>query len=264
MPERRPAAPGVARVAGVAGRRRRPPRGRRFLKIATVALVMAAAVGLVETPRAPATPPVPSLRGIDVSHWQGAVDWRAVAGAGYRFAFVKATEGRSRVDPAFARNRREATAAGLAVGAYHFARPDRSPGDALAEANAFLRVAEPSAGGLVPVLDLEASGSLGPDRLQAWVRTWLDRVRSATGVRPAIYAGPTFWRVHMANTTDFVSYPLMLADHVTPPTVPANGWSGLGWTIWQWSICGRVPGVSSDCVDLDALRADRMKLVTMP
>jgi GH25 family lysozyme M1 (1,4-beta-N-acetylmuramidase) len=150
------------------------------------------------------------------------------------------------------------------VGAYHFARPDDSPGDALAEANGFLRVAAPVAGDLVPVLDLEVAGSLGPERLRAWVRTWLDRVRSVTGVRPAIYAGPTFWQAHMADTADLASYPLMLADRVPPPTVPAGGWSGLGWTIWQWSICGEVPGISSDCVDLDALRSDRMKLVTMP
>jgi GH25 family lysozyme M1 (1,4-beta-N-acetylmuramidase) len=226
--------------------------------------VAVAAAALVDTPHEPPMPPVPSQPGIDVSHWQGSVDWRAVAAAGYRFAFVKATEGRSREDPTFARNRRQATAAGLAVGAYHFARPDASAGDAVAEANEFLRVARPAAGELVPVLDLEVAGPLGPGSLQAWVRTWLDRVRSATGVRPAIYAGPTFWRVHMADTTDFASYPLMLADQAAPPSVPAHGWSGLGWTVWQWSVCGRVPGVSSHCVDLDALRSDRVRLVTMP
>jgi lysozyme len=198
-----------------------------------------------------------------VSHYQGTIEWSAVAAKGYRFVYVKATEGRSHVDPAFARNARGARAAGLVVGAYHFARPDDSPGDAVAEANAFLRAARPRAGDLVPLLDLESAGTLDPRALRDWTRTWLERVRAATGVRPAIYVGSTFWRVRMGDSTDFASYPLMWAAVHPGGVLPAEGWSTFGWTAWQWSACGTIPGIRS-CVDLDVLRRDRWSRVRIP
>jgi GH25 family lysozyme M1 (1,4-beta-N-acetylmuramidase) len=76
----------------------------------------------------------PTTPGIDVSHWQGEIDWRKVAGAGKRFVFLKATDGHDFLDPTFFRNRTGARSNGLRVGAYHFARPDPSKGDAVEEA----------------------------------------------------------------------------------------------------------------------------------
>jgi lysozyme len=167
------------------------------------------------------------------------------------------------VDPTYAKNARAAAAAGLTVGAYHFARPDRSPGDATAEADAFLDVARPGPGRLVPLLDLEHSGGLAPPALRAWARTWLERVRAATGVRPAIYASSRFWRVHMGGTTDFVSYPLMWIPQTPGAAAPAGGWQPMGWSILQWSLCGHVTGIAG-CVDLDAMRMDRVRLLRIP
>ena len=74
--------------------------------------------------KAPAPPPN-SLPGIDVSHHQDTIDWAQVAGSGIRFAIAKATEGTGYIDPLFSTNRADAMAAGIAFGAYHFARPDR-------------------------------------------------------------------------------------------------------------------------------------------
>lgn len=60
------------------------------------------------------------VRGVDVSSYQGKIDWNVIASQGISFAFVKATEGSSLVDPCFASNYGNAAAAGLQVGAYHF------------------------------------------------------------------------------------------------------------------------------------------------
>jgi lysozyme len=242
-----------------------PSRHRRPAPVgiglaATAVLAATIAVTFVPPPGPRAGPPARTVPGIDVSHYQGPIQWRRVRADGYRFAYVKATEGRGLVDHTYAGNARAAAAAGLTVGAYHYARPDRRPGDAIAEADFFLRVARPRAGQLVPLLDLEHSGGLGPPALRTWVRTWLDRVRAAVGARPAIYASSRFWHVQMGGTTDFVSYPLMWTTRTPGRIAPARGWAPMGWSIVQWSLCGHVTGIGG-CVDLDAMRVDRVRLL---
>src|SRR6185437_3367405 len=104
-------------------------------------------------------------KGIDVSTWNGAIDWTKVAHAGYRFAFGKATEGTAYNDKTYTTNRNGSEAAGLVFGAYHFARPAGknlagATASAIRQANHFLAVAGPQPGELPPVLDLEATGNL--------------------------------------------------------------------------------------------------------
>ena len=143
--------------------------------------------------------------GIDVSHWQGVIDWTKVHGAGKRFAYIKASDGTSFVDDRYAANRAGAKAAGLYVGAYHFARPDAAAGDALAEADHFVeRGLAP--GELLPVLDLEQAGGLSVDALQAWVKAFLGRVAERTGVRAIIYVSPSFWTTRLGDTTWFADH----------------------------------------------------------
>ena len=73
------------------------------------------------------------LPGLDVSSWQGNVDWVTVAANGARFAYVKATEGTSYVNPYFTQQYGGAYGVGLVRGAYHFGLPDRSTGAAQAQ-----------------------------------------------------------------------------------------------------------------------------------
>ena len=203
----------------------------------------------------PTPPPPPAfLDGIDVSYHQGAIDWARVAGAGKAFAFVRATAGTLTSDVAYARNRADARAAGVAVGSYHFGNPDSAANDALNEARWFVQNATVGSGDLVPVLDLEVSNGLSAAALTTWARTWLTEVESATGVRPLIYTTPNFWSSSMANTDWFAAngYHVWVAHWTTAaqPTVPAGNWGGHGWTFWQHSSTGSVPGVSGP-VDLD-------------
>ena len=206
------------------------------------------------TPTPTPTPSPAYLAGIDVSYHQGTIDWGRVATAGKAFAFVRASAGTLTSDVAYETNRAGAHAAGIAVGAYHFGNPDSGPNDALNEARWFMQNAMVESGDLVPVLDLEVSNGLGATALTTWARTWLTEVESATGVRPLIYTTPNFWSSSMANTDWFAQngYRVWIAHwtSASQPTIPAGNWGGHGWTFWQHSSTGSVPGVGGP-VDLD-------------
>lgn len=211
--------------------------------------------------------PPDSLPGIDVSHWQNTIDWTQVAASGVRFAFVKATDGRSYVDPMYEANRAGAAAAGVTIGAYHYARPDRSANDAIAEADHFVDVAAPAPGDLLPVLDLEVAGGLSTEEITAWTLAWLNEVTLRTGVKPIVYTSPNGWINRTADTTAIADagYTVLWVAHwnVATPTVPANNWQGYGWTFWQYSNCGSVPGIQG-CVDLDWFNGLTFDSVTVP
>ncbi len=203
----------------------------------------------------PPTPPPAYVDGIDVSYHQGWINWPQVANAGKRFAFVRASAGTLTADTAYWTNRSGARAAGIAVGSYHFANPDLAFNDAGNEAAWFLRNAAIASGDLLPVLDLETANGLDPASLTTWAQTWLSQVSAATGVRPIIYTTPKFWSTHMANTDWFArnGYSVLWIAHWTgasQPSVPASGWGGTGWSFWQHSSTGTVPGISGP-VDLD-------------
>ena len=213
-----------------------------------------AATGLFQPSTAPPPTPAVYIEGIDVSHYQGTIDWAQVPGAGKQFVIMQATVGETYVDPTYAANAAGARAAGLRVTAYHFAFPLTLPDDAILQADWFVENAALLPGDLVPALDLEKTGGLSTGELQAWVSAWLGEVYARLGVRPMIYTSPTFWANSMGNTTMFADQGIAVLwvahwDTVTP-TAPANNWGGQGWTFWQYSDCGRVAGITG-CVDLD-------------
>lgn len=230
------------------------PRG------ALASLVAIALVGaLVPALEGPARAQTYTL-GVDVSHHQNAIDWNRVAESGHVFAFHKATEGATFTDDMYATNRAQADAAGIPFGAYHFARPQgdsiaAAQTDAVSEASHFLNVAQPAPGDLIPVLDMEATGGLGPTRLIAWTQAWLDAIVAALDdVRPLIYTSPNFWKTNLNDTTTFAEqgFPLWIAHYTSAaaPTVPAANWNGSSWSFWQWTSCATVPGISG-CADED-------------
>jgi lysozyme len=231
-----------------------------------------AATGLFATSApavAPDTAPAALSEGIDVSHWQGSVDWDRVRAAGKRFVFLKSSESTDYVDPTYASNRAEARAAGLLVGAYHFAQPGTQSGDAVAEADHFLATARPASGDLLPVLDLEVTNGLSPAQLQTWSRAFLERIYQKTGLRAIIYVSPAFWRTSMGDTTWFADngYKVLWIAHWTTtassPSVPGSSWGGEGWTFWQYSSTGTVPGISGR-VDLNRYNGTDFRPVLVP
>jgi len=195
-----------------------------------------------------------TLEGIDVSHWQGTIDWTKVAAAGKKFAIIKATESTNYIDPMYATNHAGAKAAGMWTGSYHFAQPSTNANDAVLEADYFAAHINLGAGDLIPALDLEVSGGLSVTALKAWVMSFMNEVTARVGTRPMIYTSPSFWSTYMGNTTALADagYTTLWIAHwgVTSPTVPANNWGGHGWTFWQYTSSGTVSGITGR-VDLD-------------
>lgn len=204
------------------------------------------------------------IEGIDVSKWQGVIDWARVRAAGKHYAIAKATEGIGYEDPSYDRNKAGARANGLAVGAYHFARPGTG-NNPVREADWFIATAGYERGMLIPALDLEVSGGLGATALTSWVKAWLGRVYERLGVRAMIYTSPSFWRNNMNDSRWFADngYGILWVAHwnVASPSVPASNWGGRSWTFWQYSSQGRVPGIEGD-VDLNRYRYPTFNAVT--
>jgi lysozyme len=196
------------------------------------------------------------LIGIDVSHFQGEVDWQAVAGAGVRFAFIKATEGTADIDPRFQQNWQDARAAGVLRGAYHFLRPNL---DARQQAAHFLSVVRLDDDSLPPALDVEVTDGVDPAALRACIATWLAMVEGALGCKPVVYTDPSFWRPNVA--ADLSAYPLWLACYADQPDLPP-GWQR--WTFWQHADSGSIPGIVGP-VDLDycQLSYDQLRAMRM-
>lgn len=233
-------------------------RGRLVLlgAVAALSLAVTGASGAASSTRA---------KGIDVSNWNGSINWARVAHAGYRFAFGKATEGTAFVDGTYATNRNGSENAGLAFGAYHFARPAGkndaiATASAIAQADYFLSVADPQPGELPPVLDLEKTGNLNTERLVTWTQAWVDEVVARLGVQPLIYSSPAFWQSYLGNTPAIAASGAGLwIAHWTKssaPSVPAGNWNGAGWTFWQWTDCLSVPGIAH-CTDGDRMNGSR-------
>ena len=204
--------------------------------------------------------------GIDISHWQDTIDWVQVAAAGKRYAFMKASEGHRYVDPTYVYNRAQANLNGLKIGAYHFAKPGADPGDAILEADHFIATAAWAEGDLLPVLDLEGTGGLSPAQLRAWTAAFLDRVYIRTGVRAMIYTSPKFWQNKLGDTQQFAlaGHHLWVAHWTQAPLplVPAIEWAGNGWSFWQITSDGSVPGIVGR-VDLDRFRFNDFDRVTI-
>lgn len=179
-----------------------------------------------------------NARGIDVSVYQGDIDWPQVVAGGIEFAFAKASEGTTSVDKKFAANWAGMEQAGLPRGAYHFFRT--SSGGA-AQAQHFIDVVGNAPGELPPVCDVE-TGSPQLSEVQAW----LDTVEQHYNVRPMVYASLSFASDKLSSLG---AYPLWVAEYNShqAPDVP-RGWTD--WTFWQHSDRGSVPGING-AVDLD-------------
>lgn len=173
------------------------------------------------------------LHGIDVSNWQGSVDWGAHARAGVAFAFAKATEGGDWTDKWFARNWDGMRENWVVCGAYHFARPK---GDPVTQARHFLRTIR-AAGGLrrgdLVALDLETTDGLRPEEVARYGRRWCRYVERHAGVRPFVYTYQSF--AGAGNCAGLAEYPLWIASPHRPRGEPVVPPPWRGWTVHQYA-----------------------------
>lgn len=196
-----------------------------------------------------------TINGIDVSHYQGTVDWVKVKAAGIAFAYAKATDGNTYTDPQFKTNWQGMQAAGILRGAYHFYETNDDP---VTQANNFISaVGSLNINDLPPVVDIEIfKGAYGSNSVTANLQIWLDTVEKALGHTPMIYTNPTFW--NQTVNADFSKYPLWIAEYdVNQPKIP-DGWKQ--WSFWQSSQSGSVAGVTGK-VDTDFFSGTMNELI---
>ena len=202
------------------------------------------------------------LNGIDVSRWQGDIDFVAVRESGMQFVFIKATEGSTYVDPRFAENWKKANAAGLHVGVYHYFRASSSvPADQKDNIGKTLHSVAFDPAVHVLAIDIETARNTAATPSQMADNAFellqlLEEDGVLGGQLPLIYCDNNTWRYYLdAQRHDFSRYGLWIANwNVDAPTLP-DTWqqAGKDWCVWQYSSKGRVAGIEGD-VDLDQSR----------
>ncbi|TJY67430.1 lysozyme M1 [Arthrobacter sp. CAU 1506] len=199
--------------------------------------------------------PQPSgIQGIDVSSHQGTVNWKTEWNYGARFAYVKATEATTYLNPYFGQQYGGSYNQGMIRGAYHFAIPSVSSGKA--QADYMLRNGGAwSADGktLPPLLDIEYNPytklgntcyNMSAKQMVAWIKDFSNTIKSRTGRVPAIYTTAGWWNLCTGNSTAFRDHPLHIAEYgVSYPDPMPAGWTG--WDIWQYSSTGPFVGDSN-------------------
>ena len=202
----------------------------------------------------------PTVEGIDVSHWDGAIDWAKVAGSGRKFGIAKATEGVNYVDPTYAGHWAAMKHAGVVRGAYHFFRPADS---GLQQADWYLStVGALAPGDLPPVLDWEAIDGIASAAAIKEVQAFVDRIHSRTGLTTLVYTSERVMG-ELGHPVQFSGLPLWDANWgVSCPNIP-SAWPA--WTFWQYSATGAVPGITGD-VDLNVYNGTAAQLgaITVP
>jgi lysozyme len=194
------------------------------------------------------------IHGIDVSYYQGKIDWQKVKAmeedqVRVSFAFIKATEGLLTVDPYFQRNWREAPKAGIKVGAYHFFRPKKS---GLWQANFFLQTISVEKGDLPPVVDVESLDGVTPAQMRKELNAFIVQIEQKTRVKPIIYSGLKFYKDHLMGY--YSSYPFWVAHYHQPKLKLASN----SWKFWQHSDRARINGINH-VVDFNAFNGDSLQ-----
>lgn len=223
-----------------------PLEGRRLAPFALLG-VFGAALGVagcasnVDTSSYPLASDF-SVQGIDVSKYQGDVDWNAVANSGVKFAYIKATEGGDYLDEKFRQNWEMSRASGIRRGAYHFAywcRPARE------QAAWFVANVPNDPSALPPVLDVEwnpqsrtCPRKIPREEAMADMKVILDAMERAYGKRPVIYTSVDFHRDVLQDAFD--DYPMWVRSVKYYPTVK---YGDRRWSFWQHTATGSVPGV---------------------
>jgi lysozyme len=227
---------------------RKSKRGCRFSPTNVTVTVPATQVIPAKEPVTLAVPCAPDagspVKGIDVSQYQGSINFTEVAISGVHFVFAKADQG-AFVDPKYATYKKDAASAGLKFGAYQFFEPNQDP---VTQANKFLADAALGPGNLIPVLDVESNGGLSPSALKKSASSWLQTVQASLGVKPLIYTDKSIWESDVEAGLAAEGYPLWVASWTAPPPHLPSEWSN--WEFWQYSDIGKVPGISGP-VDLD-------------
>lgn len=196
-----------------------------------------------------------AVQGVDISKYQGDVDFEALAASGIEFVYMKATEGSGYVDDRFEENWEAARGTSLAVGAYHFFSFESS---GATQAEIYIETVGDLTGCLIPVVDVEYYGDMltnPPDKetLLSELSELLNTLEDYYGVKPMIYTSRAMYQDYLKGSVE--EYPLWVRSVYYPPII--DGWSN--WTIWQYSDQGCIDCYSTQSevsIDLDVLNTN--------
>jgi lysozyme len=179
------------------------------------------------------------ITGVDVSHWDGAIDWTKVATdpQQIKFAICKATDGLATVDPTFNKNMDDATANGITVAAYHFFRPELRGSD---QANKLLSIVGSRPCPLV--MDFELMDGISSVQASITANAFIATIYQKTGKYPIFYSYTSFIQdIHLNEI--FSELPLWIASY-TPeePGCPAPFKQAV---MWQYTETGVVQGIGT-------------------
>ncbi|GAA1737982.1 GH25 family lysozyme [Microbacterium paludicola] len=199
-------------------------------------------------------------RGVDVSSYQGEIDWQVLASEGIDFAYIKSTEGSSYVDERFEANWAGANETELLVGAYHFMSFE-SAGQSQAE---HVIDTVPRGADLAIAVDVEFYGDFFADPpsradVDAILRPLLERLQAHYGSPPVIYATPEAYDRYIAGA--YPDNPIWIRSVVLPPTLEDER----DWTIWQYSHRDRLAGYEGDeaYIDMNVFRGSTAELAAL-
>ena len=189
-------------------------------------------------------------RGVDVSSYQGDIDWATLSKQGISFAFIKATEGSGHSDDYFVPNLEGAEKAGLRAGAYHFFSFDSEADTQFAN---FISVVPKGSMSLPPVIDFEFYGGYHdgnlPDvnKARGSLYEMTQLLKGHYGVTPIIYCGEKMYDVFLNGQSEFADNPIWIRNIFREPSLS----DGRAWTFWQYSNRTVLPGIAREYVDMN-------------
>lgn len=177
------------------------------------------------------------LNGIDVSHYQGKIDWMEVQKSGVSFAYIKATEGTNYTDPRLISNYQTIKKTDLLFAMYHFFEPTR---DSEEQAHHFLAKTRDMKTLLPPVLDIEVSHGQSKKDIVNGAKKWLSIVEKETGCQPLIYTNKSYLTRYLGS--NFREYSLWISEY--SGKLKLN--KGTSWSFWQHTQKAKIGGIDGN------------------
>lgn len=179
------------------------------------------------------------MEGIDVSHYQGSINWDDVASEdAISYVYLKATEGASLVDETYKRNLAEARRVGLSVGSYHFYRPNINWKKQFENMTSVVKMEEQD---LVPIIDIEHRGGVSEETFISDLRAFIEKVTEHYGKKPLLYTYHNFYNRYLVG--EFTDYHFMIARYRSDsPTLN----DGKDYIMWQYTARGSMSGITGD------------------
>jgi lysozyme len=198
----------------------------------------------------------PTVKGIDVSFYQGTIDWSKAKADGVVYAMIRVSDGLANPDSKFAANWAASRTAGVIHGAYQFFEPGDDP---IAQADMLLsKMGSFKADDLPPTIDVEVTGGLSPATVAAKVKQWVAHVKAKVGRDPIVYTGMYFWRDSVGGA-NVLPAPLFHAQY-TSAACPDIAAPWTDWAFWQYTSSGAINGISGS-VDVDRWNGTKPQLL---